>query len=211
MTRFLRATLVLALALPLMAMTPAEMMNLYNNQTVGIRLVKPASWQFASAEQHAATLENVKLKDSAVAGAMMQRAKSNIPLVIVAKYPEPYADLNPSLKVNVRPYPPELKAGGARLTIEQVLPGMGEALKDFKVVTPPTDTTISGIKAARAEFTYTLQTQSGAAIPTLSKLWLVPRGDYFFLIGVGLKPNDPATAAELQQIIDTIVIDQPEA
>jgi hypothetical protein len=56
-------------------------------------------------------------------------------------------------------------------------------------------------------FHYVLRMQDGRTVPTTSELWVVPRGEYFFLIGAGTR-RDQSTGsrAEVHAIVDSVVI-----
>jgi hypothetical protein len=43
---------------------------------------------------------------------------------------------------------------------------------------------------------YTLVTQDGAEYPTLSRLWIVPRGGFMFFIGMGGPQDGPDVSEE---------------
>ena len=76
--------------------------NTFRSITVGFEVTKPASWQFLTAKQNLENLKRTKLSDEEFHEMMLKYATA--PLVAMMKYPEPFDDLNPSLKVNVRPF-----------------------------------------------------------------------------------------------------------
>jgi hypothetical protein len=42
----------------------------------------------------------------------------------------------------------------------------------------------------------------------MSELWIVPRGDYFFMIGAGTRQDEKTgTRKEIQEILKTVKID----
>ena len=139
-------------------------------------------------------LENrskVRLPDAELQ-AGLQRAAA--PLFAFAKYPEPYAGLNPTLQIVLRPSP-----GAATMSAATILAGAIETLQklypDFRFVEPIRNVAVSGMPAAYMRATYTLRTQQGNAHPILVRMWLVPRGAYMFLIGMS-GPTEGADVSE---------------
>ncbi len=95
-------TLSLGILALLIGLSVAEDANdTFTNPTFGISVTKPADWQFMSAEQNLDNLKRTIVKDEEFQQLLQRYATA--PLVVMAKYPEPFDDLNPSLKVNVRP------------------------------------------------------------------------------------------------------------
>jgi hypothetical protein len=128
------------------------------------------------------------------------------PVFAIAKYPEPYPDLNPSFKINVRPL-----GGLARLPPEDILtaaiPTFSRAFNDMQVLEGPRPTRVSGRKAAYARLSYTLRAKD-TAVPTISEIWVVPKGSVFFMIGGGTRADEKTgSRAEIRRILDRVRID----
>ena len=68
------------------------------------------------------------------------------PLVAMTKYREPYDDVNPSFKVNVKPYG-GLQEKSPEEIISPVVPQFQKTFRDFALVQPPTEAVVSGIKS----------------------------------------------------------------
>ena len=52
---------------------------------------------------------------------------------------------------------------------------------------------------------YSLQVPDGRTFPTTSEMWIVPKGDYFFMIGAGTRQDEKTgSRREIQQIVDSI-------
>jgi hypothetical protein len=129
------------------------------------------------------------------------------PIIAMTKYREPYPDLNPSFKVNMRPLG-ELKGQSAVAITNLVLPQLQRAFADAKVVQTPMEVTISGLKAAYARIDYTLRT-GGEEFPTASQLWIIPRGDFFFIVGAGTRQDEKSgSRAEIDVIVKSLRLDQ---
>lgn len=177
----------------------------YSNPTVGLKLTKPEAWQFVSAQKNLESLKNVKLQDAEFQAAMLKYATA--PLVVLMKFPEPYPDVNPSFKVTIKPLG-QLKGMDAKEIAGHLLPLLQRTFKDVSVVQPPEDVTVSGLKGAYLRVTYTLEAVDAGPFPTSSELWIVPRGDYFFMIGAGTRTDEKTgTRDEIQAILNTIIIE----
>lgn len=130
------------------------------------------------------------------------------PLVAMTKFPEPFEDVNPSFKVNLKPYG-GLKGKSPQEIISLVVPQFQKVFKDFVLVQPPTEVVVSNIKSAYARMNYTMEIPDGRTFPITSELWIVPRGDYFFLIGAGTRQDEKTgSREEIQSILKTVKIEQ---
>jgi hypothetical protein len=76
--------------------------EVFSSATAGFEVTKPAEWQFATADQNLENLKRTELNDKEFHAAMVKYATA--PLVVMMKYPEPFEDLNPTLKVNIKPF-----------------------------------------------------------------------------------------------------------
>lgn len=72
---------------------------------------------------------------------------------------------------------------------------MQKALPDFTYVTPIRTARVSGLQAAHLRATYTLKSAS-ASYPVLTRIWVVPRGAFTFLIGMSGPPDGPDSSEE---------------
>jgi len=179
--------------------------NTFRSVSVGFEVTKPKSWQFLTAEQNLENLKRTKLSDEEFQQLMLRYATA--PLVAMMKYPEPFDDLNPSLKVNVKPFG-QLKGIDPKQILSMVSVQFGSIFQDYEAVEGPTDTEVSGIKSGYLRFNYSLQIPDGRTFPTTSELWIVPRGDYFFMIGAGTRQDEKTgTRKEIQEILKTVKID----
>lgn len=201
-TSILAALVLAAPAAAALADAPSE----FKNQTAGIALTRPAGWHTISAAQNMENIKAMKLHDEELHAMLKQYATA--PLLAMTKYKEPFDDVNPSFKINLKPYG-NLKGIPAPELIKLVLPQFQRAFKDFVVVQVPTEVRVSGIQSAYARISYTMELPDGRSFPTASELWIVPHGDYFFMIGAGTRQDEKTgTRAEIQSILDTIRITQ---
>lgn len=178
----------------------------FSSPTAGLQLTKPSEWSYQTAAQNMDNIKAVKLSDAELHAAMQKYATA--PLVAMTKFPEPFDDVNPSFKVNIKPYG-GLKGKLPQEIISLVVPQFQKAFKDFVLVQSPTEVVVSGIKSAYARMNYSLEIPDGRSFPITSELWVVPRGDYFFLIGAGTRQDEKTgSREEIQSILKTVKIEQ---
>ena len=203
----LLAVIILTLALNLSAIAkPLEQNNnVYQNPTIGLSITKPDNWHFTSIQQHKENLKNIKLQDKQFTEAIQKY--SSAPLVVMTKHPEPHDDLNPSFKIAIKPF--GALPRDSKEIISMTIKPFEIMFKDFKLVEGPKDAEISGLKEAYAKFYYLLEGQNGKQFLTSSELWVIPQGDYFFLIGVGNKQNSSEEVnTEIKEIISSIKVEK---
>jgi hypothetical protein len=178
--------------------------NVFKNVTVGFEVTKPASWQFVTAEQNLENLKNTRLNDEEFHQLMLKY--STAPLVAMMKHPEPFDDLNPSFKTQVKPFG-QFKGTDPKQILTMVSGQMKAAFKDFVVTQEPIDVTVSGIKSAYMRINYSLQIPDGRSFPTTSEMWIVPKGNYFYMIGAGTRQDEKTgSRREIRQILDSVKI-----
>lgn len=178
--------------------------NTFKSVTVGFEVTKPDTWHFVTARQNRENLERIQLSDEEFRKLMLKYART--PLVAMTKYREPYDDLNPTFKVNVRPYG-RLEGADPKQILTLVSSQLGHLFKGFKIVQQPTDDVVSGITSGYMRATYSLQTPDGRTFPTTSEMWIVPRGDYFFMIGSGTRQDEKTGSRdEVRKILESVKI-----
>ncbi len=184
----------------------AEDSNTFTSATVGFSVKKPAQWYFMTAEANTENLNNVRMKDEEFQ--KMAQKYATVPLVVMTRYQEPYDGLNPSFKVNVRSLG-NLDGTNPVSIIQLVRGSLQKAFKDYKEIQPPIETEVAGFKAAYMKIHYTLETSESRSFPTSSEMWIIPRGKFFFLIGVGSSQvSDKTEQEEIQSIIKSMKIDK---
>jgi len=201
----MRFTKLEVMVLALIAM-PAHLVasDIFESATVGFYVEKPADWHFATAEQNTENLERTELNSEEYQQLLLKYA--NAPLVAMMKYEEPFDDLNPSLKVNIKPYG-NLDRSDPKNILNLIIPNFEKMFIDFEVLEGPSDTLISGIPSAYVRVAYSLPIPDGRVLPTTSELWIVPRGDHFFVVGSGTRTDEKTgTRKEIEAILDTVAI-----
>ena len=179
--------------------------NVFSNPTSGLSLTKPTDWVYVTAVQHYENIKSMKLNDEEFHAAMQKY--STAPLVAMMKHEEPFEDVNPSFKINIKPYG-ALKGNSPADLLNMMLPQFENIFKDFVLVQPPTDAEVSGIASSYARVEYTMEIPDGRSFPTTSELWIVPHGDYFFMIGAGTRQDEKTgSRKEIQTILETVKIE----
>ncbi|MGL4342941.1 MAG: hypothetical protein ACRCSZ_11130 [Lactococcus lactis] len=186
--------------------TFADQPDVFSNPTTGIQVTKPAEWKYSTVQQHKDNINKLKITDKEFHAAMQKY--STAPLVSMMKFAEPYEDINPSFKIILKPYG-QLKGKQTAELLNLSISQFKKVVRDFELVQPAIEVDISGIKSAYARMNYTMEIPDGRSFPTTSELWIVPHGDYFFLIGAGTRQDEKTgSRAEINSILQTIKIEQ---
>jgi hypothetical protein len=176
----------------------------FENATAGISLVRPAGWQTASLQTVQENRERVQLSDAELQAAMQKAATA--PLFVFMKHPEPHPDLNPAIQVTLRPLGP-LAGMSPTEMMKIAVSALQKALADFMFVTAISDAQISGLAAAQMRAKYTAMNRDGSSFKVLTRMWLVPRGAYMFLIGMsGPQEGPDVSESEFAAALASITI-----
>ena len=160
----------------------------FENATAGIALSRPAGWRTASLQMVQENRARVRLSDAELQAAMQRAATA--PLFAFIKHSEPHPDINPTIQVTVRPL--GALAGSRPTEIMKVAVGvLQKALSDFAFVTAITDFQVSGLPGAHMRASYTMKNRDGEEFKVLTRMWLVPRGAFMFLIGMSGPQEGP--------------------
>lgn len=190
----------------LTATAKADDQNVFSNPTLGFSVTKPANWHVASTQDFFRNLKLVELDDKQFQDQLQKYAQ--VPFLAFMKYPEPYDDVNPSFKVNVKPLA-QLGGKDPKEILQMLVPVFKNAFRDFRTVDGPKDITIDGIPSAYAMFQYTLSVADGRTFPTTSDIFIIPRGNIFFMVGVGSRQDaSQEDLIEIDSIIQSIKIQQ---
>lgn len=157
-------------------------------------------------EQVAASRAVARLKDKELEAQVRQRA--NAPLVAILKYPEPHDDLNPSTQVIVRPLG-QLEGNSAVGLMRLIVPTIQRAMADFTFVEQIQEARVGGMNAAYMRAKYTVANQEGREFKTLSRMWIVRRGSFMFMISMSGPQDGPdVSEREFKAILDSIKIEE---
>jgi hypothetical protein len=174
------------------------------NEAFGFEVTLPDGWVQSTAAQYYENISRIQADDPEFQDALMKHA--NTPLVMAMKYPEPFEDVNPSFKINARPYGPLSDKDGVAI-IEVILPTLQSAFTDMAITSPPTKVTVGGRAAGHVAIKYSMKTPVGE-LPTASELWIIPDVHYFYIIGIGFRQDESTGArAEAAQPVETLTFD----
>lgn len=200
-----RRKTIAALCLWAISISSASASDQYVNPTLGLSVTKPSAWVFISAADVAENLERTKLDDKEFEARLQKYASA--PLVAIAKHPEPFDDINPSFRLQAKPYG-ALKGKSPEALLQLVLPQMTRVFKDAVVTQTPTQATVAGISSAYGQIEYTMESPDGRSFPITSEIWIVPRDDHFLLIGAGTRQDEKTgTRQEIRDILDTLTLE----
>ncbi|MDY7094478.1 MAG: hypothetical protein SX243_16020 [Acidobacteriota bacterium] len=182
---------------------PEEESDLFTIPMVGFEMTKPESWVFLHKAEPSPDKPETRLNDELLNTAAEEL--SGRPLAVVAKYPQPHSSLNPTLQVAMRSRQPlgDLDAPEILTIISNQMRG---GFPDFQLEQAVTATEVSGLEAATFTATYTVQ-GGPAAYPVRYRMWVIPRGSIFFILGMsGAQEGEDAATEAFQQILESVKI-----
>jgi hypothetical protein len=176
----------------------------FENATAGIALTRPAGWQTQTLQAVQQNRERVQLSDSELQAALQKFATA--PLFVFTKYTEPHPRLNPSIQVTLRPL--GTIAGMAPTELMKIaVTAMQRAFADFAFVREIESAQISGLAAAHMSARYTMKHAEGAEFKVLSRMWLVPRGAFMFIIGMSGPQDGPdVSESEFAEVLRSVTL-----
>ena len=129
---------------------------------------------------------------------------SSAPIFMISKYREPYDDLNPSVKITVRPAG-RVNSGSLLAVAKSTVAVVAKMVGKVDSIEGPKSLQFSGFPAAYAVIDFTLETQDGRQFPTQSQMWFVLKGDLLFMVGAGTRQDEmTGSRQEVQRVIDSI-------
>ncbi len=194
------STLLLALTLPVVAYGAGS--DLYVNRDAGFQITKPANWHFLPTEVVAKNLALPRLREKDLEQAI--RSRPTVPFLVITKYQEPHAGLNPSVQVSFRTQG-DLTGKGARALLDRMVTRLKENFSDFQELAPVGETTIDSRPAAQTLAKYTVRDSSGAEFKTVAYMWVIPRGEYMLTINAYAPEDGPdASTDEFKKILGSV-------
>lgn len=163
---------------------------IFFNKATGFQIKRPVSWYWLTDVEALNKQVPQRLSDAELLKLLGKRQA--LELVQIGMHPEPYDGLNPSIQVSIQP----LRTLASPSPVEALAP-LAEKLKqdypDLIVIDAPQAATVGGRPGARMKARYTA-TLAGKPVQTLSRIWLVPRGEFAFLIGASGPAQGPEVA-----------------
>ena len=190
--------------------TPAETTAIKKSDEVfrhpgaGFSMTKPMDWNYMSPEMVKRASESTKWNDAELEKAIKENP--NAPLVVITRYVEPYPTLNPSVTITMVNLPV------AGMPPKDILNMSTEVLKraypDLSYVDEVQDADVDGITGAYTKIKYTMAA-GDQKFPTLTRMWLVPRGKIMFTVGMSGPQDGPDVSDEtFKTILSSIKIEQ---
>lgn len=178
--------------------------EVFHHPGAGFSMTKPMEWRYLSPEMVKKARESTKWNDAELEKAV--KANPNTPLVVITRYQEPYPTLNPSVAVTMVNLPVE------GMPPKDILNMSTEVLKraypDLTYVEEVQDADVDGITGAYTKIKYTMAAGE-RTFPTLTRMWLVPRGKIMFTVGMSGPQDGPDVSEEtFKEILDSIKIQQ---
>jgi hypothetical protein len=172
----LACTVLLAAA----ASAPAADNPNFYSRPVGFAIKRPVGWHWLSDTESLNKQIPRRLSDAELAKAIGKRPE--LALVQIGMHPEPYAGFNPSIQVSVK----ALASFPSKNMVEALAPLLEQVKKehpDLIVLDAPQETKVTGWPGARMKVRYS-DTIGGESVQVAARLWLIPRGDFVFVIGM---------------------------
>ncbi len=198
--------IIFIISIVLIIATPSKANeNRFKNGAAGFEITKPSEWSFISAEQNSENIKRVKFKDDEEYHKLIKKYAIK-PLVTMMKYHKNYNDLNPAVQVVIKPLG-QLKTLGVNKIMSLILPQYKKMFNKYKLVQPPTEVMVSGLKTSYARINYSLEIPDGRIFLTSSEFWVIPNGDLFFMIGASTREDEKSgSRKEIEGIINSIKI-----
>lgn len=177
----------------------------FENAAVGISLMRPAGWRMASLQEVAAQRASRRLTDKEME-ARLQRVPA--PLFVFTKYPPSHPSLSPTITVKFIPLrsladvPPEEM-------LRTTLTMMKRGAPDLTLLEEVHSTEVSGLKAAAAKAAYTSRHADGSDYKILTRMWMIPRGQFVFIVGMNGPQDGPdVSEQEFRAVLASVKIER---
>jgi hypothetical protein len=201
----MRSSTLFLLLLLATALSAADDPNRFESVAAGVAITKPADWTFMSQQSVMENRARIKLQSAEFETAVLELASA--PLVVIAKHPEPYDNLNPSLQVLVRSLPEAMAAMSAEQILQAVIPTLQQNFADFRIEQDIQATKVAGRAAADFVARYTVATTEGRSFPTRARMVVIPRSGFLLMIGMTAAPEGPDGArAEFKTILESLTL-----
>lgn len=185
MLKFLRWPLMAAL---LMAATisPSLAGQRISSKALGFEISLPDDWVILSQDQILADNARASsLKDEAAA--LLKDRVPKLPLIVAARFDEPYPDFNPNIQIRMVAY-----AAGQprdiRVIADSQLQHNARLARNAAPVAPAELTELDGLQVAHAKLQATLKTQSGE-LPFISEAWFIPKAEFYLIVSIAYRPD----------------------
>jgi hypothetical protein len=183
----------------LSVMSCATIKDLLRDTYKGFSIEIPSGWVVLN---HGEVLENrnaVQLMDKDIQEKV--NSEQFRTLAVFAQHHEPYEGLNATIKVMYRELGEFSKSSPTEI-LRLATAIIRLAVKDYDLKEPVRSTTISGFNSAHLRVNYTIADNKGKTHNVDSSFYVIPRGDYMFVVRT---MNLPADSDKLSPIFDTAI------
>jgi hypothetical protein len=188
----------------LSAFSQTDTFKTYRHSVLNFKIDYPVDWNVISVDEYYNQLNTIKLSEKEFNDLLVKNA--SVPFFAITKYPEPFDDLNPSIKINTKPYG-GLKGQSLESILRILIEQFTKMFQDFSVDQEPQQIDLGNQKAEYLRIKYTLKTQDGKSFATCSELYLIDKGEYFYMIGAGTRQDEKTgTRDEIRKILNTVEI-----
>ena len=153
----------------------------FKNESLGFNIEQPEKWIVAKNEE---SIENLKKQiklDTETLNKLLEQNKGTIQVVTFYKYPiETTSGIIPTIKVNLRKNTSK-SFDEFKKVIEESFSGIKNVFPDFKYLSTPVKTKMSGLDCVKAVCTYTLKANNGEEKVTIT-VYAVPIKNQFYQI-----------------------------
>ncbi|KQZ31267.1 hypothetical protein [Duganella sp. Root1480D1] len=179
--------------------------NEFISPTLGLKLTKPSAWHFVSANTYLEQMKQVKWDEPGVQEHWNQALRA--PVVVISQFPANHNGINPSFKIDAKPYGVIPSGISGKEVIAKLIPLMQQRFKKFRIDTAPAEVTLGSQQAGYAKMTYVSTSTTGVDFEITSQIWSVPMKSYLFILGATYAPNSKASEAEVKKIAQSISIE----
>ncbi len=200
--------------------------DIFSVTALGLQIEKPPDWSFLPVTSLREDADEVLLEDAAGLWEHLYKPALT-PLVAMARHPEPYEGLNPTVELHAIPIRAEDSAGVARGYLMNARPDLvlkgkaqGRPLPDYRVLGSPVSHEAAGIEGASLEMSYRMPDPGAAAQqaeaaraaggpPARERWWHGRRGVVFFYVEqIGPDPWPEDLAEDFDRILASLRIEQ---
>jgi hypothetical protein len=165
-------------------------------------VTKPGEWRFLTAKEKRAARSATPFKASEYA--MQLRQNPFPPRIVIAKYPEPRADLNPRVEIDRYPLD-DARFRNVTWVANRILINHQAMLKSPKVVDPVRWVLLGGQQAGYFRIHFTLAVKKGADHHVDLRVWVVRAGLMYLVVAAHTAQSGSDTSGpEIDGIVGSI-------
>jgi hypothetical protein len=162
----------------------------------GISIEKPVGWTVMPPDR---VLENVRGLTYESPEFRRVVDATGAPFITMIKYPADREGINPTMKVNYQRLPASMHSMGPVEVLTGVVGAMRSGFGEVDILVAPHAVQFAGAPGAHVRIAYTIKGAAGTPFETVSEMWIILRGGYAIILGVGYGRDEPAaTVSEIQ-------------